>query len=200
MRNTIAESRRHMYRLLRSLKNAECSPTGGFFAYDSLRSIAVFLKKSIRCLVRRSSYHRPFSATRRIEGDPMGRPYAAASAALPPFLHPHLGRHRSGIADVLVVMHLVAAGEMVEIPGEDRVAVEIQEPSFFGQEVSKILIPVHLGDLAERLAFGVVRRRSSRSTLCSLMCKSRRSAMRNASLMALCKSGRWYLRSRWSGS
>src|SRR3979411_561732 len=113
MRNAIAESRRHMYRLLRSLKNAECSPTGGFFAYDSLRSIAVFLKKSIRCLVRRSSYHRPFSATRRIEGDPMGRPYAAASAALPPFLHPHLGRHRSGIADVLVVMPLVAAGEMV---------------------------------------------------------------------------------------
>ena len=56
-------------------------------------------------------------------------------------------------------MHLVAAGEMVEIPGKDRVAVEIQKPSFFGQEISKILIRVHLGDLAERLAFGVVRRR-----------------------------------------
>jgi hypothetical protein len=38
--------------------------------------------------------------------------------------------------------------------------VEIQEPSFFGQEISKILVRVHLGDMAERLAFGVARRRS----------------------------------------
>ena len=71
-------------------------------------------------------------------------------------LHPHLGRDRAGVADVLVVVDLLAALETVEVAGQQRVAVEIEQASLFGEQESEILLRGDLGNLTKRLVFGVV--------------------------------------------
>src|SRR5262249_33671563 len=115
-------------------------------------------------------------------------------------LHPHLGRDRAGVPHVLVVVDLVAALEVVEVAGQQRVTVEIEQATLFGQQESEILLRRDLGNLTQRLVFGIVVADLVRPSRCCLRSSSCRSAMRNASLMALCKSGCWYLRSKWSGS
>src|SRR5262245_6802620 len=71
-------------------------------------------------------------------------------------LHPHLGRDRAGVAHVLVVVDLVAAFEVVEVAGQQRVAVEVEQATLFGQQESEILFRRDLGNLTQRLVFGIV--------------------------------------------
>src|SRR5262245_6292445 len=71
-------------------------------------------------------------------------------------LHPHLGRDRAGVADILVVMDFVAAREMVEVAGEHGVAVEVEQAALLGDEKAEILLGRDLGDLAERLIAEIV--------------------------------------------
>src|SRR6266487_4578229 len=71
-------------------------------------------------------------------------------------LHAYLGRDRAGVAHVLVVMDVFSNLEIVEVSGQQRVAVEVEQAAFFRQQESEILLRRDLGDLAQRLVFGVV--------------------------------------------
>src|SRR5262245_22817289 len=71
-------------------------------------------------------------------------------------LHPHLGRDRAGVPHVLVVVDLVAALEVVEVAGQQRVTVEVEQATLFGQQESEILLRRDLGNLTQRLVFGIV--------------------------------------------
>src|SRR5262245_46043624 len=71
-------------------------------------------------------------------------------------LHAHLGRDRAGIAHALVVIDLISALEIIEVAGQQRVAVEVEQAALFGQQEAEILLGSDLGDLAQRLVLGVV--------------------------------------------
>src|SRR5262249_41784019 len=81
------------------------------------------------------------------------RPYSLGSR-----LHSHLGRDRASVAERFDVVHRVAALELVEVAVEQRVAVEIEQGPFLGEQEAEVLIVVDLGDLAEELLLGFVRR------------------------------------------
>src|SRR5690348_12404615 len=82
-------------------------------------------------------------------------PTAAREVLLCAF-HPDLGRHRPSVADVLDVIDLVAAPQFVKIAGQDRIAVEIEEPAFLGHKKSLVSFRRQFGHLAESLVLGIV--------------------------------------------
>src|SRR5262249_30090851 len=71
-------------------------------------------------------------------------------------LHAHLGCDRAGVAHVLVVIDLISKLEIVEVAGQQRVAVEVEQAALFREQESEIFLGRDLRDLAQRLVFGVV--------------------------------------------
>src|SRR5262245_12205259 len=71
-------------------------------------------------------------------------------------LHAHLGRDRAGVAHVLVIVDLLAALEVIEIAGQQRVTMEVKQSALLREQESEILLGRDLRDLAQRLVLGVV--------------------------------------------
>src|SRR5262245_37546549 len=71
-------------------------------------------------------------------------------------LHAHLGRDRAGVAYVLVIVDLLAALEVIEIAGQQRVTMEVEQSALLREQEPEILLGRDLRDLTQRLVFGVV--------------------------------------------
>src|SRR5262245_53496694 len=55
-------------------------------------------------------------------------------------LYAYLGRDRTGVAHVLVIINVFSDLEIVEVSGQQRVAVEVEQAAFFRQQESEILL------------------------------------------------------------
>ena len=85
------------------------------------------------------------------------RRWAARSAfAAAVALDAHLRGDRAGVAHVLDVMNLVAALEPIEVAGQQRVAVEVEQAAFLGHQEAEVLLGRDFGDLTEGLVACVV--------------------------------------------
>ena len=63
-------------------------------------------------------------------------------------LHPDLARDRSGVAHAGDVIDLVTAPQVVEISGQHRVAMEVEQAAFLREQESELAAGIGLGDLA----------------------------------------------------
>ena len=79
-----------------------------------------------------------------------------AVAAVGRALHPDLAGDRSGVAHAGDVVDLVAAPQVVEISGQHRIAMEVEQGAFLREQESELAAGIGLGDLPHRLVRPVV--------------------------------------------